>query len=230
MFHKSHARALLVAAAFAIACSDSNGPDDLSRVRTVNASPDAPSLNFVLDGTTIQSSIAYATDPTYMDVDEDADHATLTNSSSGATLVANDVHLETNRNYSMIAVGKLASISSIFVEDSQDAPVSGKSKVRFIQTAPSMPASVDVYITSPGADLATTSPTLSNVAFKSVSSYLLVDAANDYRLRITAAGSKTTILDVPSVNLPSGGIRTLLSLDASGGGGPFSNMNLVDKN
>jgi hypothetical protein len=230
MLQKSHVGGILVAAALIVACSDSNSPKHQSQIRTVNASPNAPSLDFAVDGALIQSNVVYAATPSYSDVIEDSDHATLLNHSSGATLVTQDIHLETNRNYTMIGVGFLASISSVFVEDSQDAPVSGQTKVRFIQTSPSMPTGVDVYLTSATADLATTAPTISNVAFKAVSSYLIVPTGSNYRLRITATGTKSLLLDVPNINLPSGGVRTFLTLDKVGGGTPFQSMTLADLN
>jgi len=227
MFRKSWFAVALVASA-AIACNDSNGPDDISMVRVINASPDGPTVDFVLDGSLVQSGITYASPSAYQNVDEDADNLTLKSSSNGSSVTTHEVELETGRHYTEVLTGRATNLVSTFYEDNQDDPSAGNVKIRFIQAAPSMPLA-DVYITASATNIANVSPNLSNVAFRNTPVYIQV-AGSTYRLRLTAAGTKTVLFDTDNVLLPSGGIRTILSLDKAGGGTPFTSLLLADKN
>ncbi len=74
-------------------------------------------------------------------------------------------------------------IEPILLVDDNTPPTSGNVKVRIVHGAPSAPA-VDVYVTAPGADLDTSTPTLTNVSFGVASGYLSVPAGS-YQIRVT---------------------------------------------
>ena len=88
---------------------------------------------------------------------------------------------------------------------------------------------MDIYVTAPAANLATTAPTLTNVPFRAASSYLEVPAGT-YRVRITPAGTKTVAIDVNDVALAAGQVRTAVAVDAPGGGAPLGAILLADRN
>jgi uncharacterized protein DUF4397 len=228
MMQKRHWLAAVLVASFAIACSDSNGPHDTSFMRFVNASPDGPSIDAVLDNTTVQSSIAYANSAAYMNVDEDADNLTLKSSTSGSALTTHSVSLETGAHYTEILSGRATNLVANIYQDNMDDPSAGNVKVRFFQVAPSMPIA-DVYITNATTDIASANPTLVNISFRNTPTYLQITGGT-YRIRLTAAGTKTVLFDVSGVNLQTGTIRSVLTLDKAGGGTPFTSLVLADKN
>jgi hypothetical protein len=88
---------------------------------------------------------------------------------------------------------------------------------------------VDVYVTAPGADLATATPALTGVEFGDASDYLEVPAG-DYQVRVTPAGTKTVAIDSGALTLSGGQVRTVIAVDAPGGGAPFDFLVLADLN
>ena len=112
--------------------------------------------------------------------------------------------------------------------DDNTLPTSGNIKLRLVHASPSA-GPVDIYVVSPGTDITTVTPTLSNVPFKTASAYLSV-AAGSYEVLITPTGSKTVAIDSGSLTLAAGQIRTAIALDAPGGGAPLTAIVLSDRN
>src|SRR5207302_3199833 len=71
---------------------------------------------------------------------------------------------------------------------SSDLPSTGNVKLRLVNASPAA-GSVDIYVTAPAASLATSTPSLTNVPFKTASSYLTM-LAGSYEIRVTTTGSK----------------------------------------
>jgi hypothetical protein len=128
----------------------------------------------------------------------------------------------------VIATGPVAAIAPLVLEDDLTTPAAGNIKLRLVHASPTA-GPVDIYVTAPGADLTTVTPTLANVPFRAASDYLEVPAGT-YRVRITPAGSKTVAIDVDGVTLTSGQIRTAVAVDAPGGGAPLGAILLADRN
>lgn len=222
---------LLAATAFTAACDDDDdntGPEGESRVRVVHASPDAPEVDVLLDDAVVLSDVAYLAASDYLET-SDGDHNLKVNvAGTTTTAIDADVTLTDGTDYTVIASGLVAQIEPIVLEDDNTAPAAGSVRVRAIHGAPSAPA-VDVYVTAPGADLATATPTLAGVEFGDVSDYLDVPAG-DYQVRVTPAGTKTVAIDSDALTLAGGQVRTVIAVDAAGGGAPFDFLVLADLN
>lgn len=221
---------LLAATAFTAACDDDDttGPEGESRVRVVHASPDAPDVDVLLDDAEVLSDVPYLAASDYLET-TDGEHNLKVNAAGTTTTVIDaDVTLTDGTDYTVIASGLVAQIEPIVLEDDNTAPAAGSVRVRAIHGAPSAPA-VDVYVTAPGADLATATPALTGVEFGDVSSYLEVPAG-DYQVRVTPAGTKTVAIDSGALTLSGGQVRTVIAVDATGGGAPFDFLVLADLN
>jgi hypothetical protein len=222
---------LLAATAFTAACDDDDdttGPDGESRVRVVHASPDAPDVDVLVDDAEVLSDVPYLAASGYLET-TDGEHNLKVNAAGTTTTVIDaDVTLTDGTDYTVIASGLVAQIEPIVLQDDNTAPAAGSVRVRAIHGAPGAPA-VDVYVTAPGADLATATPALTGVDFGDVSSYLEVPAG-DYQVRVTPAGTKTVAIDSGALTLSSGQVRTVIAVDAAGGGAPFDLLVLADLN
>ena len=221
---------LLAATAFTAACSDDDntGPEGESRVRVVHASPDAPSVDVLLDEAEVLSDVPYLASSGYLATSA-GDHNLKVNAAGTATTVIDaDVTLAEGTDYTVIASGLVAEIAPIVLVDDNSTPEAGNARVRAIHGAPSAPA-VDIYVTAPGADIEAAVPVLTGVAFGDVADYLEVPAG-DYQVRVTPAGTKTVAIDSGALTLESGQVRTAIAVDAPGGGAPFDILLLADLN
>ena len=88
-------------------------------------------------------------------------------------------------------------------------PSSGQGALR-VFNAGAAGTSYDVYITIPGAALATASPSASAVASGFASPFFEVSTTATQQVRITAAGSKSVVLDVGNVAFVAGQNATLV--------------------
>jgi Domain of unknown function (DUF4397) len=222
---------LLAATAFTAACDDDDdntGPEGDARVRVVHASPDAPDVDVLLDDAEVLSDVPYLATSDYLET-TDGEHNLKVNAAGTTTTVIDaDVTLTDGADYTVIASGLVAQIEPIVLEDDNTAPASGSVRVRAIHGAPSAP-SVDVYVTAPGADLATATPALTGVEFGDVADYLEVPAG-EYQVRVTPTGTKTVAIDSGALTLSGGEVRTVIAVDATGGGAPFDFLVLADLN
>ena len=81
----------------------------------------------------------------------------------------------------------------------------------------SLSLSVKIYLASPGADLATATPI--PVDFSWATDYFEVPAG-DYQIRITPFDSDIVAMDSGTLTLRAGQVRTVVGVDAPGGGEP----------
>ena len=119
-----------------------------------------------------------------------------------------------------------SSPQSLVLTDDNSAPPSGDAKLRLINVSPSL-GPADVYIVSPGTDINTVSPTISNLAFGAASGYQNLTAGN-YEVIYAFAGQKSIAIDGGSLAFSAGQIRSFVGLNGQSGG--FTDAFLADVN
>jgi hypothetical protein len=164
----------------------------------------------------------------YLDVAAGSRNLKVNAAGTATTVINADADLADGRDYTVIASGLVSAIAPLVLQDDNTAPTAGNVRVRAIHGAPSAPA-VDIYVTAPGADLATATPVLTDVEFGQVGDYLEAPAGT-YQVRVTPAGTKTVVIDSGALTLASGQVRTAIAVDAAGGGAPFGLLLLEDVN
>ena len=221
---------LLAATALTAACSDDDntGPEGEARVRVVHASPDAPSVDVLLDDAEVLSDVPYLASSAYLATSAGDHNLKVNAAGTASTAIDADVTLADGTDYTVIASDLVAAITPIVLADDNTAPAAGNARVRAIHGAPSAPA-VDIYVTAPGVDLGAATPVLTGVAFGDVADYLEVPAG-EYQVRVAPAGTKTVAIDSGALTLESGQVRTAIAVDAPGGGAPFDLLVLADSN
>lgn len=179
------------------------------RVRVVHASPDAPAVDVL-----VNDGVAFSNAP-FKGITQYASLAAGTYDvkvvPTGATepvVISASLALEADKDYTVVAVGKLADIEPLVLVDNNSAPAAGKAHVRFVHASPDAPA-VDIAVKG--------GPVLfSNVPFKGVGDYLPVDAAT-YDLEVRLAGTTTVALEVPGLTLNAGTVYTVFAMGLAGG-------------
>ena len=183
--------------------------DGMARVRVVHASPDAPAVDVWVNGTVAFSNAPFKGITEYAELAPDSYQVQV--SPTGATepiVIDATLALDADTDYTVVAVGELASIEPLVLIDNNSAPAAGKAHVRFVHASPNAPA-VDIAVTG--------GPVLfSNMPFKGTGDYVPVDAGS-YDLEARVAGTETVALSVPGLLLEEGKVYTIFAMGLAGG-------------
>jgi len=226
-------------AALAACGTDEIGPtgfeptEPTGRIRFVHAISDPPrasAVNVTVDGVPLGVNMAYgALAPAtlyYPAYAGNRQFAVRRTADTTVHLLDAAVAVAANTDHTVIAVGG-ATATALVLTDNNAAPAAGSVKVRAVNAATAA-GSVDVYITAPGASIATIAPTFANLAPRAASGYL-ERAAGAIQVRFTTAGTKTVVRDVSLGTVASGAIRTVVLLEAAAGGTPLTSAVLTDR-
>jgi hypothetical protein len=211
---------VVLSAAMLAACGGGGGGAGSANLRVLHASPDAPAVDVLVRGTRIVSNAKYKDASGYSSVDAGDTEIKVNAAGTQTTVLSATPSLGRDKSYTLIAANKLAVIEPLLIEDEASAIPAGSARLRVVHAAPSAPA-VDVYVTAPGTAIASATPTLTNVAFKAYSSALPVPAG-DYRIRVTATGSRTPVYDSGKIALAAGQDLLAVAVDQKEGLAPIS--------
>jgi len=228
---KPRLAAMLLASLALAACDDDDDPTApvaTAQLRVVHASPDAPNVDVLVDDAAALTNVPFKAASEYLSVPSGARNLKVRAAGTSTVVIDQNATVVEGRAYTVLATGRVASIAPLVLEDDLTNPASGNIRLRLVHASPTA-GNVDIYVTSTTADLAMTTPTLSNVTFRAASSYLEVPAGT-YRVRITPSGTKTVAIDVNNLVLTAGQIRTAVAVDAPGGGAPLGAILLADEN
>lgn len=221
------ALAALAAGAVTACGDDATAPAQTADVRVVHASADAPSVDVLVDGAVALSDVPFKAFSDYLGVPAGTRRLQVRAAGTSTIVIDASAALDAGRQYTVIALNEVGMIEPLVLVDDNTSPAAGNVKVRLIHASPTA-GPVDIYVTAPNADLSTTAPTLSNVPFKAVSAYLEVPAST-YQIRVVPAGTNSVALDSGPVTLDAGQIRTVIAVDAQGGGLPVGAIVLADR-
>jgi len=221
----------LLAALGLAACGDDDSSNDVNngitaRLRAVHVAPGTNSLDVLVGSTRLFTNIAYGQPTDYQEVATGSQTLALVATGDTASYGSLTRTLELNQNYTLLATGLPGTVEPVLLTDSSTAPASGRIRLRLVHASPSAGA-VDVYVGPQDQDIASVTPTLSNVGTGTASDYLNLDAGT-YRIRLTALGGKEALLD-ETVTLSEGAVRTIIVRDAPAGGVPLGTVVLDDR-
>lgn len=193
---------------FFTSCDDDDDDLDLqeeqANVMVVHASPDAPGVDLYVDNAKVNSAaLNYPNNTGYLEVEEGDRNFKVTAAGAGLAnpVIDADVMLDADKNYTVFAVGRLANVEPVVLEDNLAAPAAGKAHVRFVHLAPDAP-NVDVVVQG--------GPTLfSDMEFKEATAFTPVDAGS-YTLEVQPVGTDNAAVTA-TVMLQSGKIYTIFA-------------------
>ncbi len=200
--------ALALPLAFSPACSDDDNPaapvqpTAQASVSVTHASPDAPPVDLLVDGTKVGSDLAFPNTTGYLKVKAGTRNVQVNVAGTSTTAIEGDIPVDANKTYSVFAVNTVANIEPLILEDDLTAPAAGKAHVRFIHLSPNAPP-VDITLTDGTV-------VFGNYSFKSASAFTPLDAGS-YDLQVRAAGTSTVVLSLPTVTVESGKIYTVFA-------------------
>ncbi len=195
-----------------------NGPDRTkAHVRLVNASNGYENLDLRLQELLTLSTAGYGTATEYSEADASATAATLASAGAATTLSQFTTSLSRDKYFSVVAYGNAGALRQVVLDDNLAAPAEGKTQLRVLHAAPDAGA-VDVYVTATVDTLANSTAVLTGATFGGALAAPLTLNSGTWRVRITAAGSRTDVrLDLPAVVLPNRQVVTLVLTPSRGG-------------
>ena len=211
---------LLAALIGVLGVTAASAQSDNAWVRIVHASPDAPAVDVWVNGEVAISGLAFGEATDYIELPGGDYDVAVTPAGAGAedAVIEATLTLENGAAYTVAAVGELAMIEPLVLQDNLAAPAEGMAHVRVVHAAPDAPA-VDVAVAD-GPVL------IEGLAFKSASDYLPVEAMT-YDLEVRPAGTEDVAIDVAGFNAEAGTVYTVMAIGLAGDGS-LSVLPLVD--
>jgi hypothetical protein len=175
-----------------------------ARIRIVHASPDAPNVDIWVNGAVAVSNLAFndATDYIALAAGDYDIAVTPTGGTAADAVIEATLPLAAGMDYTVAAVGQVADIEPLVLEDNNAAPAAGKAHIRVVHASPDAPA-VDVAVAG-GPVL------IQNLAFPTASNYLPVDAGS-YDLDVRPTGTETVAIDINGFMAEAGTIYTVFA-------------------
>ena len=172
----------------------------LSRMKAVNAIPDAPALNFKADGTVLLSSVPFMGSSSYVTT-ASGTHALQIEASNvpGTTIASVSKQLDASRDYSAVAAGSLATASVLAFADDNSLPTAGFAKIRFVN-AGAVSTAVDVLVNFAAQT--------TGLAYGTASTYFQVTPSLTYTITFATPGGVSVIATAAPVELDASAIYT----------------------
>lgn len=214
LFRWTTTLALAAVAALMLAACGGGADRTKAQVRLVNASSYA-GLDLRVDNELRQGGVSPGNSATYVEADP-GKAFTLHNAGASTALLNFTPSISARRHFTVLAYGPLGALKQLVLDDNTGAPDTNRALLRVVNAAPDAGA-LDVYLTGTDETLAASVPQQAGAAVDAVGSFFTMNSGS-YRLRVTAAGSKTDLrLDVPVLALGSREVATLVISPALGG-------------
>ncbi|HHX8463479.1 TPA: DUF4397 domain-containing protein [Vibrio diabolicus] len=232
----SRAALTMVAALGLAACGSDSDTIEYSNLQAVHASSDAPLANVLINDKSSLTGVDYGMGSGYMKLREGMNSiqvdVQLPGDETATVIPKTELDLDSDLNYNVFVVGDADGspnpVEPLVVTRSADSMADVNSlDVQVVHAASGVPA-VDLYVTEPGADLASATP-LMNLAYKASTDVLNIPAG-EYQVRLAvgdsvafdsgtislAANSNLTIAAISTGDSNSTSPVKLLVLDGSG--------------
>lgn len=205
-----------------IGCGGSS--DTTQQLRIVMASPDAPPVDILIDGTEIATSLAYTNSTAYLALHSGSRHIQALTVSNSTSVFDQTIPITANDNETLVLTGAVAKIQPLLLIDgTTNATINtGDGQVRVVNAALNM-GPADVYIVNAGTSLSGAKPVSSNLALNQATAYQLVTIGN-YQVFMTQPGTTNVLLNSGPLALTQSQFQTLVVVDAPGGGFNFISL------
>jgi trimeric autotransporter adhesin len=218
--------AVCVAMVFMIGCGD-GGSSTTQQLRIVMASPDAPPVDILIDGTQVATALAYTNSTAYLTVKAGQRRIQVLRVSNSTPVFDQSISVSGSSNQTLLLIGPVSKVQPMLLTDgaSNTTIGTGQSKVRVANASPSM-GPADVYIVNAGTSLAGATATSSNLAFNQSTGYES-EMIGDFQVFMTQPGTTNVYLNTGALDSTQSQFKTVVALDAVGGG--FNYIVLTDQ-
>ena len=199
-------------------CGSGSSSSSTVSLRLANATLTHPSLDLLVNSAVTLSATAADSVSAYVAPAAGGNTLQVDDAGSATALTTTVPTLTGGQHYTLLAYESGGTVKTVVVNEDDAAPAAGVAQLRIFDTALDA-GKLDVYITAPGADLSTLSPTTSFGTLTAPTATLLVSySPGTYEVRVTGAGNKSDLrIDMPAVTLTSQQIANVVLTPAAGG-------------
>lgn len=183
-----------------------------ARLQITNASPNSPNFDVRLNNSTIASNFSYLSSTSYRTIPGDAVSRVVIYPAGGSVaLMDTAIYCQQNKSYSFFTYDSLHKMKPLILTDDLTSPGTLNSSVRVVHLSPNTPA-----LSVGGVGKA--SAWFPFYSFPQASPFRPI-TGGVYTVYANLAGTSTTVVTLPNVDLAPGRIYTILVrgfMDASG--------------
>ena len=192
--------------------NDSDGPA-AAQLRITHASADAPAVNVYVDGELLLEEVDFAQTSGLIPIPGNSTlevevRGILPDQSEVTVIGPVDLTFASGERTDVLAINNLFSSSgALTIEPKLLDPVSIEAgvtdvRVTVLHAAPEV-GTVDVYVTTPGDDLASNAP-VATLSFSEAAGPVAIAADTEYQVRITPTGTVDVVYDSGEASFPAG--------------------------
>jgi hypothetical protein len=196
----------------------------------VQGSIDAPSVDFLVNGTTHQSDMLYGNASSYVSVKAGNSQVQAIPVDSTKPLLDQTVSLADSANETVILTGRVAQLKPFVLNDGSTTTggTTGAASVRVVSISTQM-GPADVYIIPSGGTLSSATPVSSGLDFDQDTGYQSVDVgtgttAANYTVYMTVPGTKSVYISTGPLTFSPSKKQTVIILDGPAGGFTFTQL------
>ncbi|PGZ97413.1 hypothetical protein COE51_14025 [Bacillus pseudomycoides] len=173
-----------------------------SNVRILHASPDAPTVDIVINGQKVVKNISFKQYSPYLSLTQGQYRVDIVPVGDETPIFSALVPVMGNHVYTLAIAGNVDKLQLLPLTDNTPLPY-GQAKIRFVHLSPDTPE-IDVALKD-GEKL------FEKVAFKQATDYLQV-SPGVADIEVTVAGTKNVVLTIPEVKIEGNKIYTIAAL------------------
>lgn len=214
MFRRSRILASVAfAGALALATVAPTFAAEQAHVRALHASPDAPAVDIYVNDAKVLSNVTFRTLSDYLPLDAGTYSVAIKAAGTDTVVTSLDASVEAGKDYTIAAIGKLASIKlTAFVDDGMTT--ADAAKLRVVHLSPDTGA-VDVAL----AGQSPADAPVKNLAYPDATGYLSLPAGS-YDFVVRPTGTDTVALSLPGTALAADTNYTVFAVGLSAAGTP----------
>ena len=189
---------------------------NVATMRLIDASPDAPGLDFYENGTAIAYNIGFGTISSYVAFAPGTYTISTDKANTKTQLTASNGSLANMKQYTTVISNVNASLQETILQDQNTAAPTSQISVRVLDEATKV-AAVDVYLVPSSGNLGNSSPIATGLSFGSNTGYINVPAGT-YAIAVVPTGtvpsaSNGTLFTGSQVTYSQGAARTIVLID-----------------
>jgi hypothetical protein len=211
-------------ALFSSSCGGGGGGSP-AMLRLLQASPDAPPVNVLIDGVAVAFNLAYGNDTGYLSVKPGRRHVQVVPGSGGSPIFDQTISLASSSSQTVLLTGHAAGIQSVMLNDAVPTIVANSGYVRLVDASATMGAA-DAYLVPAATSIVGVKPVAAGMTFDQSTGYQVIVDGN-YQIFMTTPGTATAVLSTGPLSLAAAQNQTVVVLDNIGGG--FTYVRLTDQ-